>query len=118
MRYLFLAYGDEQHLNALSAGERDAFECACLANDEALRKSGHLIAVEELQSSSTATTVRVQNGKVSLSGGPYAETKEQLIRLFFIKARDLNEAIRVASKMPQARGGPIEVRPVAALDRQ
>jgi hypothetical protein len=117
MKYLFLAYGDEKQLSAMPIGERDAFESACLANDEVLRKSGHLIAVEDLQSSSTATTVRVHNGKVSLSDGPYAETKEQLIRLFFIQARDLNEAIRVASQMPQARGGPIEVRSVMGVDQ-
>ena len=114
MRYLFLAYEDEHYLNALSTVERDAFESACRANDEALRRSGYLIAVEDLQSSATAATVRVQNGEVSLSSGPYAGTKERLMQLFFIRAGDLNEAIRVASNMPQARGGPIEVRPAGA----
>ena len=112
MKYLFLIYRDEKWLEAMSTSERDVFETACLTNDEMLRKSGHLIAFEDLQSSRSATTVRVQNGKLSLADGPYAETKEQLIGLFFISARDLNEAIRVASKMPQARGGPIEVRPL------
>jgi hypothetical protein len=116
MNYLFLAYGDEQWLDALSPGEREAFEIACTTQDEVLRKSGYLIAVQPLQSSRTATTVRARNGKVSLSDGPYAQTKEQLIRLFFVDARDLNEAIRVASTMPQARGGAIEVRPVNMFD--
>jgi hypothetical protein len=118
MRYLFLAYGDEKQLDAMSTSERDALANACLANDEALRKSGHLLAVQGLQSSRTAATVRVQNGKVSITDGPFAETKEQLVGIFTINARDLNEAIRVASKMPQARGGPIEVRPILEFDQQ
>ena len=118
MKYVFLAYGDEKRLEAMSTGERDAFENACLANDEMLRKSGHLLAMEGLQSSRTATTVRVRNGKVSVTDGPFVEANEQLIGLFFINARDLNEAIHVASKMPQVRGGPIEVRPMMEFDQQ
>lgn len=118
MRYLFLAYGDEKQLNAMSACERDALGNACLVNDEALRKSGHLLAVQSLEHSCSATTVRVHNGKVSIANGPVAETKEQLIGIFTINARDLNEAIRVASKMPQARGGSIEVRPILEFDQQ
>jgi hypothetical protein len=117
MKYLFLAYGDEQRWDTMSAGERNALANACLANDQALRKSGHLLAVEELHSSRTATTVRVHNGIVSVSDGPFAETKEQLTGLFFINARDLNEAIQVAATMPQARGGPIEVRPILEFDQ-
>jgi hypothetical protein len=116
MRYIFLAYRDEKWRDAMSTGERDAFEHACLVNDELLRKSGQLLAVESLQGSSTAITVRVRNGKVSLTDGPFVETKEQLIKLFFINARDLNEAIRVASKIPQAQGGHIEVRPVISIE--
>jgi hypothetical protein len=112
MKYLFLAYGDEQRYSAMSTSERDAFENACLANDEVLRESGHLLTAAGLHRSSTATTVRVWNGSVSLADGPFTETKEQLIGLFFINARDLNEAIQVAAKMPQARGGAIEVRPM------
>jgi len=118
MKYLFLAYGDEKRLAAMSTSERDAFENACRANDEVLRQSGHLLAVEGLQSSRTATTVRVWNGKVSVTDSPFVEANEQLIGLFFINARDLNEAIQVASKMPQARGGPIEVRPMMGFDQQ
>jgi len=117
MKYLFLAYADERQWDAMSNSERDALGSECLANDEVLRKSGHLLAVEGLQSGSTATTVRVHNGKVSITDGPYAEMKEQLIGLFFINARDLNEAIQVAAQMPQARGGPIEVRPMVAFDQ-
>ena len=117
MKYLFLAYGDEQQLDAMSPSERDALGNECLANDEMLRKSGHLLTVEGLQSR-TATTVRVQNGKVFITDGPFIETKEQILGIFLINARDLNEAIRVASKMPQARGGPIEVRPILEFDEQ
>src|SRR4029453_8394013 len=98
----------------MSRGDRDALASACLANDEALRQSGHLLAVEGLQGSGAAITVRVQNGKVRVADGPFVETKEQLIGIFTINARDLNEAIQVAAMMPQARGGPIEVRPIVA----
>jgi hypothetical protein len=117
MRYVLLAYRDEQQLAAMPSSERDALVNACLSNDEALRQSGHLVAIEGLQGSSTATTVWVQNGELSLSDGPYAETREQLIGIFTITARDLNEAIQVVAKMPQARGGPIEIRPILAFDQ-
>jgi len=118
MKYLFLAYGDEKRLEAMSTGERDSFEDACRINDEMLQQSGHLLAAEGFQSSRTAATVRVWNGKVSVTDGPFGETNEQLIGLFFVNARDLNEAIQVASTMPQARGGPIEVRPTMEFDQQ
>ena len=118
MQYVLLAYGDAQRLDSMSSSEREALGNACLANDQALRNSGHLLAVERLQSSSTATTIRLQNGYLSVAVGPVAETNEQLIGIFTITARDLNEAIQVASQMPQARSGPIEVRPVVAFDRQ
>jgi hypothetical protein len=117
MKYIFLAYLDENQWDALSPHERDALEDACQTNEQDLRQSGHLFAVEGLQSSHTAITVRLVNGQVSLTDGPFVSAKGQLIRLFFINARDLNEAIRVASKMPQARTGPIEVRPVMEFDR-
>ena len=118
MKYVLLAYGDEKLWDSMPASERAALGNACLANDELLRRNGHLLAVEGLQSSHTATTVRVQNGKLSITDGPFAETTEQLIGIFTINARDLNEAIQVASTMPQARGGPIEVRPALELDWQ
>ncbi len=116
MRYMLLAYGDEQQLAAMSSGEREELWKACIANDQALRESGHLLAVEGLESSRNAATVRLQHGDLSVAVGPLAETSEQLIGIFTITARDLNEAIRVAARMPQVRGGPIEVRPIATLD--
>ena len=112
MRYIFLAYNDEALLQSMPPSEREALGNACAANDDALRTSGHLLAVEGLQHSDSATTVRVQNGKVSLADGPYALTTEQLSGLFVIDARDLNEAIQIAAQMPQTRGGPIEIRPL------
>jgi hypothetical protein len=117
MKYVFLAYRDEKQWAALSATERDTLEAACQATEQALRQSGHLFVVEEIQNSDAAMTVRVVHGLVALSAGPLAETQGELSQLFFINARDLNEAIRLASTMPHARRGPIEVRPVVALDR-
>src|SRR5512136_856005 len=113
MRYVFLAYRDEQQWDAISTCERDALENACQANEQDLRQRGRLFAVESVQSTSSTITVQILNGEVS-----FTETKGQLIRLFFINARDLNEAIQVAVKMPQARSGPIEVRPIVELSQQ
>ena len=101
----------------MSADERASLANACRINDEVLRQSGHLLAAERLQSSRSVTTMRIQDGQVCLTNGPFAETSEPLISLFYIDARDLNEAIRVALTMPQAHSGPIEVRPIeASLD--
>ena len=115
MQYVLLAYADD-HPVAMPSSEREALEDACRTNDEALRKSGHLLAVEVLQSNCTATTVRFQQGQLSITVGPLAPTREQLTGIFTITARDLNEAIQVAATMPQVRGGPIEVRPLVAFD--
>lgn len=112
MKYVFLTYSDDALLDALPPAERGALCDACAANDAALRASGHLLAAEALQSGAMATTVRVQGGNVELDAGPHAQSREQLAGLFFIEARDLNAAIQIAAQMPQARGGPIEVRPV------
>ncbi len=83
-----------------------------MAYCEALKKSGHLIGVEALESVQTAMAVRVRNGKLSVTDGPFAETKEQVGGYFLIEARDVNEAIQVASKFPSVRFGTMEVRPV------
>jgi len=112
MKYLFFAYADEKQLETMSASERQALGSECMANDELLRKSGRLLAVQGLQSSRSATIVRSQNGKALVTDGPYAETKEQILGIFTIDARDLNEAIQLASNMPQVQAGPIEVRPI------
>jgi hypothetical protein len=109
MKYLFLAYREERPPDDLSGTERAAQE-ACSASDAALRQAGHLLAAETCQGGSSAATVRVRSGHVAVAEGPYARTKEQLSGLYLIDAADLNEAIRVASRMPQALLGPIEVR--------
>lgn len=118
MKYLCLAYEEEDTLNALSRSEWEALKDETYAYLEELSKRGHLITAEALQSVSTATTVRVRRGKVSVTDGPFAETKETLGGFFLIDANDLNEAIQVASKWPSARLGSIEVRPIEEALRE
>ena len=108
MKYLCLVYLSPEKWSAVP--DRECFACG-----QGLAESGMLIAAEPLEAVDTATTVRVRNGKVSVTDGPFAETKEQLAGFYLIEAHDLNEAIQVASKIPPAREGSIEVRPVRAL---
>jgi hypothetical protein len=108
MNYLCLVYLDEKRLEELPDEE-------CVAFDTTIRKSGHCLASEALESVETATTVRVRNGKSSVTDGPFAETKEQLAGFYMIAARDLDEAIQIASKIPPARVGSIEVRPIRPI---
>lgn len=115
MKYLCLIYFEEEHLEALPESKIDAITGECLAYEAELQSSGHFIAAEALEPVQTATTVRVRDGKVSMTDGPFAETKEQLGGFFLIDARDLNDAIRVASRLPQAPLGSIEVRPIREL---
>ena len=118
MKYLCLVYLEEKKLDAMSESEMNALVDESLAYDEVLRKSGHYIVSNALQSVQTATTVRIWNGTVSTTDGPFAETKEQLGGFILIDARDLNEAIQVASQIPPVRLGCIEVRPVMELKQQ
>jgi hypothetical protein len=108
MKYLCLVYLDEKKLEEVRDSE-------CKAFGDELRKSGRSIAAEALQSVQSATTVRIRNGKLSVTDGPFAETKEQLAGFYMIDAGDLNEAIQIASRIPPARVGSIEVRPVREL---
>jgi hypothetical protein len=108
MKYLCLVYMEESTLAQISDRE-------CKAYGDGLRQSGRWIGGEALQSVDTATTVRVRNGKVTMTDGPFAETKEQLAGFYLVDAKDLDEAIELASKIPPARVGSIEVRPVRAL---
>jgi hypothetical protein len=108
MKYLCLVYGEEKKIGAMTDDD-------CMAYDQALRNGGRCLASEALQPVYTATTVRVRDGKVSVTDGPFAETKEYLAGFYLIDAADLNEAIQVASQMPPARVGSIEVRPVREL---
>lgn len=116
MKYLCLVYIEEKKLDALSKSELDALDAESLAYDEELRKSGHYIVSQALQSVQTATTVRVRNGRLSTTDGPFAETKEQLGGFILIDAKDLNDAIQVAAKIPPGRLGCIEVRPIQELE--
>jgi hypothetical protein len=115
MKYLCLVYHEETKVDALSESEYDTIVNEVLDYRDELRKSGHYIASSPLQPVRTATTIRVRNGKLSITDGSFAETKEQLGGFYLIEARDLNDAIRVASKMPPARLGCIEVRPLKEL---
>jgi hypothetical protein len=108
MKYLCLVYLDEKRLDELPDED-------CLAYDTEIRTSGYCLASEALQSVQTATTVRVRSGKASVTDGPFAETKEQLAGFYMIEARDLNEAIQIASKIPPARVGCVEVRPIRPI---
>jgi hypothetical protein len=112
MKYLCLIYDDENAWAALPKGESDAIMGEYFEFTNGIQQSGQYLAGEALQPTSTATTVRVRNGKVSTTDGPFAETKEQLGGFYLIEARDLNEAIQVAARIPSARIGSIEVRPV------
>lgn len=112
MKYLCLIYGDEQRLQALSPSESDALLEESLTYRDQLRRAGQFIAAEALHPAESATTIRSRNGRVLLTDGPYIETKEQVGGFYLIEARDLNEAIQVASRMPCARVGSVEVRPV------
>jgi hypothetical protein len=109
MKYVCLVYLEQEKLRAVPDSE-------CMACGTGFRQSGLLIAAEALHPVDSAATVRVRNGKLSITDGPFAETKEQLAGFYLIEARDLNDAIQVASKIPPAREGSIEVRPVRELD--
>jgi hypothetical protein len=109
MKYLCLVYLEEGKLHAVPDRE-------CAACGQGFQERGLLVAAAALQPVETATTVRVRNGKVSITDGPFAETKEQLAGFYLIEARDLNDAIQAASKIPPAREGSIEVRPIRELN--
>ena len=113
-----MAYEEEKTLNVLSKTEWDLLRDETLSYVQELRKNGHLVAAEALQSVRTATTVRMRQGRVLMTDGPFAETKETLGGFFLIEARDLNEAVQIASKWPSARFGSIEVRPIEEVLRE
>jgi hypothetical protein len=112
MKYLCLIYQDESVPQQLPKAEAEKIHGEYLAFTDEIKKSGRLLGNNGLQPTNTATTVRVRNGKVTTTDGPFAETKEQLAGYYLIEARDINEAIQIAAKIPSARFGSIEVRPV------
>lgn len=115
MKYLCLIYYDEATLDAMPAAEFDALVNSALAYDEQMRASGHYIASDALEPVKSAITLRVRGERVSVTDGPFAETKEQLGGFVLIEARDLDDAIRIASRIPPARLGCVELRPVKTL---
>jgi len=115
MKYICLGYADPKAFAAMSEQELNSFMDECFAYDEVLRKNEHFAGGEALQGPQTATTLRYQGGKVSVTDGPYAETKEQLGGILILEARDLNHAIQLMSKHPGVKAGPFEIRPAADL---
>jgi len=116
MKYLCLIYDEEAKTATMSKTDADAFMGEYFAFTEGIKKSGHYLGGEALKPVSTATTVRVRNGKMSTTDGPFAETKEQLGGFYMIEARDLNDALQVAAKIPAARHGSVEVRPIEVYE--
>ena len=112
MKYLCLIYTDEKAMYARSPAELEAIAAECVGYDDKLKAQGQFIACERLHPVSTAATVRLRDGKVSVTDGPFAETKEQLAGFYLIEANDQDEAIRLAAKIPPGRLGCVEVRPV------
>ncbi len=113
MKYICLGYMEPKKFETMSESERNAFVDDCLAYDDELRKHGHFVGGEALQSCRNAVTLRWKDGKVAISDGPYAETKEQLGGILMLEARDLNHAVQLMSKHPGVKGGPFEIRPAA-----
>ncbi len=112
MKYLCLIYNEEAKFGSMPKPERDALRGDYFAFTDDIRRSGHYLGANELQPTKSATTIRIRNGRMSATDGPFAETKEQLGGYYLIEAKDLNEAIQVASRIPSAAVGTIEVRPV------
>lgn len=115
MKYLCLIYDNENAWTTMPKEESDAIMGEYFSFTDGIRRSGQYLAGEALQPTQTATTVRVRNGKISTTDGPFAETKEQLGGYYLVEAKDLNEAIQVAAKIPSARFGSIEVRPIMSF---
>jgi hypothetical protein len=115
MKYICLGYIEPSKFETMSEAERNAMVDECFAYDDELRKNGHFAGGEALQGPQAATTLRWKNGKVSVTDGPYAETKEQIGGILVLEARDLNHAIQLMSKHPGVKAGPFEIRPVADL---
>ena len=115
MKFVCLGYCDEKRWEAVSEGERNALMDECFAYDDELRRGGHFAGGEALQSAASAATLRWKDGRVLVTDGPYAETKEQLGGILVLEATDLNHAVELMSKHPGVKAGPFEIRPAADL---
>jgi hypothetical protein len=118
MKYLCLIYENEKNWESLPPAESEAIMNEYFAFTNDIQASGKLLGGEALQPTATATTVKVRNGKVSTTDGPFVETKEQLGGFYLIDAKDLNEAIQIAARIPSARFGGVEVRPIMDFSQQ
>jgi hypothetical protein len=118
MKYACLIYDDEKKLGGMSKDDSQKFMGEYFQFTEGIRKSGHYVAGEALQPIESATSLRNRGGKLSTTDGPFAETKEQLGGFYLIEAKDLDEAIQIASRIPSVRTGTIEVRPVVDFSKQ
>jgi hypothetical protein len=116
MKYICLGYYQPAKFEGMSESERNAMLDECFSYDDELRKNGHFAGGEALQPAAAAMTLYWKNGKVAVTDGPYAETKEQLGGILVLEARDLNHAIQLMSQHPGVKNGPFEIRPVANLD--
>ena len=117
MRYLLLIYETEGNWARMSEAEQGKTYQEYMDFTARIKKSGHHLAGEPLQPTSTATTVRVKNGKTLTTDGPFAETREQLGGFYMVEAKDLDEATAMAAQIPAARTGSIEVRPIMPIER-
>ncbi|MEW6510924.1 MAG: YciI family protein [Bacteroidota bacterium] len=115
MKYVCLGYYDDKEWESVPQEEQNRFMDECISYDDILKKNGHFAGGEALQPSANAVTLRYQNGRVVVTDGPYAETKEQLGGILILEARDLNHAIQLMSNHPGVKGGPFEIRPAADL---
>jgi hypothetical protein len=115
MKFVCLGYIEPGKFEGMSDAERNAFVDGCFTYDDVLRKKGHFAGGEALQPASTAATLRFRSGKVMVTDGPYAETKEQIGGILILEADDLEHAIRLMSEHPGVRAGPFEIRPAADL---
>src|SRR5579863_7269007 len=115
MKYICLGYIEPNKFESMSEAERNTMLDECFTYDDELRRKGHFAGGEGLQGPQTAATLRWKDGKVSITDGPYAETKEQIGGILILEARDLNHAIQLMSKHPGVKAGPFEIRPVADL---
>jgi hypothetical protein len=115
VKYICLGYMNPKKWETMPERERNAMIDECFAYDDVLRKNGHFIGGEALQSARNATTLRWKNGKVSITDGPYAETKEQLGGILVLESTDLSPALQLMSKHPGVKAGPFEIRPAEDL---
>ena len=115
MKYLCLIYGEESAWTTSTQDQMATMAAEYMAYTDDIKKTGHLLGGEALEPTNSATTIRVRNGKPSTTDGPFAETKEQLGGFYLVEAKDLNDAIQVASRIPGAKYGSVEVRPVRSI---